>query len=272
MDRKFSRLAMGLFALPLIPLAIGLILITGGGTADSAANGIGTVHYKPVAGTSVTNSKTLSTKPEFAKNSLVLPAGSGALVARIEHPTAMLASPHGRRIGTLGLRSQFGSPVVVWVKRVSGKWLGVISPTAGDNRLGWIRASATSLSRVNYEIKVSLSKRHVYVLYRGHQIESYLIAIGMPSAPTPTGDYAVTDRLNTGDPTGPYGCCILATSALAPHAIQDWSGGNRIAIHSTPETWSIGHNVSHGCMRLTLPEGRWLITHVPLGTPIIIRE
>ena len=78
------------------------------------------------------------------------------------------------------------------------------------------------------------------------------------------------DRLTTGDPSGPYGCCILALSAKAPHAIQGWNGGDRIAIHSTPDTGSIGLPVSHGCLRLTLAEGRWLIDHIPLGTPTII--
>jgi lipoprotein-anchoring transpeptidase ErfK/SrfK len=172
----------------------------------------------------------------------------------------------------LGLKSQFGSPVVVWVRRHTGKWLGIVSPVIGNGRIGWIPISTSKLRRVNYQLDVSLSQRHVTVLYRGRQVERYLIAIGKPSAPTPTGDFAVTDRLKTGDPSGPYGCCILATSALAPHAIEDWSGGNRIAIHSTPETSSIGQNVSHGCMRLTLPEGAWLIAHIPLGTPVIIKE
>ena len=69
---------------------------------------------------------------------------------------------------------------------------------------------------------------------------------------------------------GPYGCCILALSAKAPHVIQDWSGGDRIAIHSTPETETIGEAVSHGCVRLTLAEGQWLINHIPLGTPAVI--
>jgi lipoprotein-anchoring transpeptidase ErfK/SrfK len=271
MNGRSRLLLVPAVLVPLIPIAIALLLITSSG-GNAADYGIGNGgHYTPVA-SNVLSAPTLSSRPAFAINSDALPPGSGALVAAVEKPVVLRASPGGARIGELGLRSVFGSPVVVWVKRESGKWLGVVSPTVGNNRLGWIPASATSLSRVNYEIKVSLSERHVFVFYRGRQIKSYLIAIGAPDAPTPTGDYAVTDRLNTGDPSGPYGCCILATSALAPHVIQDWSGGNRIAIHSTPETSSIGHNVSHGCMRLTLPEGQWLITHVPLGTPVIIRE
>ena len=110
------------------------------------------------------------------------------------------------------------------------------------------------------------------MIHRNRVLKRFTIAIGRPTAPTPTGYFQVTDRLDTHDPTGPYGCCILALSAEAPHAIQGWDGGNRIAIHSTPETSSIGLPVSHGCMRLTLPEGQWLIDHVPLGTPTIIRS
>ena len=104
----------------------------------------------------------------------------------------------------------------------------------------------------------------------GNVLAHYTVAIGRPSARTPTGRFAVTDRLATGDPSGPYGCCVLALSAHSPHAIQGWDGGNRIAIHSTPDTSSIGLAVSHGCMRLTLAEGRWLMNHVPLGTPTVI--
>jgi len=108
-------------------------------------------------------------------------------------------------------------------------------------------------------------------LHGGKVVKRYTIAVGAPGSPTPTGRFAVTDRLTTGDPSGPYGCCILALSARSPHAIQGWAGGNRIAIHSTPETSSIGQAASHGCMRLTLAEGKWLLDHVPLGTPTIIR-
>jgi lipoprotein-anchoring transpeptidase ErfK/SrfK len=158
----------------------------------------------------------------------------------------------------------------MWVARRSGRWLGVVAPQAGNNHVGWIHASAASLSRVTWELRVSLSARKVTVLDHGRIVQRYAVAIGAPEAPTPTGRFAVTDRLLTGNPAGPYGCCILALSATAPHAIQGWSGGNRIAIHSTPEASTIGEAVSHGCLRLTLAEGRWLVNHVPLGTPTVI--
>ncbi|HUO72498.1 MAG TPA: L,D-transpeptidase [Solirubrobacteraceae bacterium] len=201
-----------------------------------------------------------------------LPPGHGTLVALVLHPTTMYTHPGGPAKQRISNRTPFGSSEVVWVVKHSPKWLGVVSADAGNGRIGWIHRSAVSLSRVNYVLKVSLRTHTVSVIRLGRVIHRYDVAIGRPSAPTPTGNFAVTDRLTTGDPTGPYGCCILAISAHAPHTIQGWAGGDRIAIHSTPDTGSIGLPVSHGCLRLTLAQGHWLITHIPLGTPTIIRE
>lgn len=195
---------------------------------------------------------------------------AGALIALLRRPTEMRRAPGGTVLAGVGTRTEFGSPQSMWVVQEAPGWLGVVSPVAGNGRLGWIPASSASLSRVNWELEVSLSARRLTVIESGAVIQRYTIAVGRPSAPTPTGRFAVTDRLYTNDPTGPYGCCVLALSAKSPHAIQDWSGGDRIAIHSTPDTASIGQAASHGCMRLTLAEGRWLLAHIPLGTPTLI--
>lgn len=210
--------------------------------------------------------------PPARKHSSGLPPGPGTLVAQVVHSTTMRVAPGGRPLAKLTTRTEFRSPEALWVLARSGKWLGVVSPLAGNGRIGWIPRSATTLGRVRWKIKASLSARRLTVLEDGKVRQRYAVAVGRPTAPTPTGRFAVTDRLATHDPTGPYGCCILALSASSPHAIQGWTGGNRIAIHSTPETSSIGQPVSHGCMRLTLAEGQWLMDHIPLGTPVIVRS
>jgi lipoprotein-anchoring transpeptidase ErfK/SrfK len=249
---------------PVVPIVIGIALTSGGGSSARPPSP-GTT-YTPVSEQRTSGSQ-LTRTPQLGSP---IPPGAGALVAQLVGPAIMRSSPGGGEIAKAGLKTGFGSPDVVLVARVSGSWLGVVSTLAGNDRLGWIPLSATTLSRVPYEINVSLSARRLTVLYAGRVVQRYTIAIGRPTAPTPTGRFAVTDRLATGDPTGPYGCCILALSAVSPHAIQGWTGGNRIAIHSTPETSSIGLPVSHGCMRLTLAEGRWLMNHIPLGTPTVI--
>ncbi len=199
-----------------------------------------------------------------------LPPGNNPLVAVVENRTTLRAAPDGRSLARLGTRTEFGSPEVLWVIRHTAGWLGVVSPLAGNGRLGWIPRSSTSLARVPWELKASLSARALVVMHDDRLVKRYTVAIGQPGAPTPIGRFAVTDRLVTNDPSGPYGCCILALSAHAPHAIQGWSGGDRIAIHATPENTSIGEAVSHGCLRVLDAEARWLLGHIPLGTPVVI--
>jgi hypothetical protein len=258
--RRRLLLAVLAGVVPVIPIVIGVLLSIGGSSAAVATPAAARSPFKPVAAPRARRTGTLSP----------LPPGSGALVALVLHPTPLRRSPGGAAIARLSTRTSFGSPEAVWVVQHSGRWLGVISTQAGNGHVGWVTASAISLSRVGWELKVSLGARRLTVLDYGKVAERYTIAIGAPASPTPTGRFAVTDRLSTGDPGGPYGCCILALSAVAPHVIQGWDGGNRIAIHSTPETQSIGLDVSHGCMRLTLAEGQWLLDHIPLGTPTLI--
>ena len=256
---------------PLVPILIALQLGGSGGSAAVLTNAV-TVpapKFAPAPAAAAAPSDT-SPVPAPQPASLKLPAGHGAVVALLRHPTALRAKPGGRVLARLKLKTSFNSPQAMWVVRHTATWLGVLNPSAGNHRVGWIRASDASLSRVTWQLRVSLSARKLTVLDNGQVKQRYTVAIGAPDAPTPTGRFAVTDRLLTGDSAGPYGCCILALTAKAPHAIQDWSGGDRIAIHSTPETETIGEAVSHGCVRLTLAEGQWLINHIPLGTPTVI--
>ena len=261
-------LTAGLAALvPLIPIAIALLISSGGASAGTRSAATASP-YKPLPAPAPAPATTAT--PTATAPNLLLPPGSGSLVALVQHPTMMRASPGGRPYVRLPTRTEFGSPQALSVVRLSGAWLGVVSSLAGNGHVGWIRAADATLSRVAWKLEVSLSRRQLTVLLDGRVRERYTVAIGAPAAPTPTGRFAVSDRLSTGDPTGPYGCCILALSAKAPHAISGWNGGDRIAIHSTPDTSSIGQPVSHGCLRLTLAEGRWLLDHIPLGTPTLI--
>jgi lipoprotein-anchoring transpeptidase ErfK/SrfK len=243
-------------SLPLVPIVLGLVIGSGG----AGAARVNPAAYRPLAAT--------PRRPVARERSL--PPGSGALVALVHGSTTMRDRPDGRALHLLGPRTEYGSPTALWVIAQRPGWLGVVSPLAGNGGTGWIVRNAVSLARVDWELRVSLSGRRLTVLEAGRPLERYTVAIGRPSAPTPTGRFAVTDRLAPADPSGPYGCCILALSAVAPHAIQGWNGGSRIAIHSTSETATIGQPVSHGCLRLTIAEGRWLLAHIPLGTPTLI--
>jgi lipoprotein-anchoring transpeptidase ErfK/SrfK len=249
--------------IPAIPVIIGIVLgLTQPGAGAAPASTA--VNLTPVP------SHPSAPVKRHTSPALPVAPGPGAIVAVVLHSTTLRATPHGRRLARLTTKTQFGSPETALVVRHVPGWLGVVTTQAGNGKVGWIPLSAVSLARVNWELKVSLRARRLTVLEGGKVLKRYTVAIGQPAAPTPTGRFAVTDRLTTGNPSGPYGCCILALSAHSPHAIEGWDGGDRIAIHSTPEVSSIGQPVSHGCLRLTLAEGRWLLGHIPLGTPTLI--
>ncbi len=259
-------LLLGLAVLiPAIPVAIGIAIGLGQPGAGAAPAVTASAGFTPVP----SRPSTPPSKPAQS-NPLPVPSGPGAVVAVLKRPTALRASPGGRTIARLTTKTTFGSPETVLVVRHVPGWLGVVATQAGNGHIGWIAQHPVSLARITWEVKVSLHARRLNVLNGGKVVQHYTVAIGQPDAPTPTGRFAVTDRLLTGNPAGPYGCCILALSARSPHVIQGWNGGDRIAIHSTPDVASIGAAASHGCLRLTLAEGRWLIDHIPLGTPTLI--
>ena len=91
---------------------------------------------------------------------------------------------------------------------------------------------------------------------------------GGKGADTPTGRFGVTDRLAMSGST--YGCCALALSGHQPHLPPGWPGGDRIAIHATPATATIGHSASLGCLRAATADVRALMHLVPLGAPVFI--
>lgn len=271
--RRGRAVAGGVLVLiPLVPIVIALLLSGGDGKASANASTVFTPAPPASAGSGAAGPASSTSATATSPTTAPAPAPArprGALVAFVRHPTVMRFTPGGHVEARLTTRTSFGSPSTVLVVRRRGPWLGVISALAGNNRVGWIAASATTLSRVPWKITADLARHQLTVYDDGHRVKRYTIAIGKPSAPTPTGRYAVTDRLDTGDPAGPYGCCILALSAKAPHAISGWDGGDRIAIHSTPGPVA-PDSISHGCMHVTIEEGRWLLDHVPLGTPVIV--
>lgn len=43
-----------------------------------------------------------------------------------------------------------------------------------------------------------------------------------------------------------------------------------VGIHGTPESGSIGYSLSHGCIRMLIPQAEWLFDRVNVGTPVFI--
>jgi hypothetical protein len=180
--------------------------------------------------------------------------------------------PFGPAVERLGSTTPFGSPQALGVVTTRGGWLGVTEPGLGNNRLGWIDARAPGLrySRTRLELDVDLSSRTLVVQRDGTALRRLSIAVGRPGSPTPTGRFAVTDKLDGRAYSVSYGCCILALSATQPNLPARWTGGNRIAIHGTLSPSDFGRAVSAGCLHASDADLRYLMRTVPLGTPVFI--
>jgi lipoprotein-anchoring transpeptidase ErfK/SrfK len=159
---------------------------------------------------------------------------------------------------------------VLSVARRRGRWLGVVSTALPNGKLGWVRGDRAAIARVRYSLNADLSSRTLELRRGGRRITRFSVAIGRPGASTPTGRFAITDKL-TGGNYGPYyGCCILALSGHQPNLPAGWRGGNRLAIHGTNAPASIGQPSSAGCLRAADHDLHVLMRRVPLGTPVFI--
>ena len=198
---------------------------------------------------------------------------AGRLVARVS-PGATIAvrdRPEGRVVARLAARTEFGSPRTLAVLEREDGWLGVSTTALPNDRLGWIDPDAASidLARTPIELRADLSKRTLSVMREGRVVHRSKVTIGGPSSPTPTGRFAITDKLRGADFGSYYGCCILAISGRQTRLPRGWEGGDLLAIHGGP-SWAIGGRLSAGCLHASERDLRWLMRRVPLGTPITI--
>jgi lipoprotein-anchoring transpeptidase ErfK/SrfK len=196
----------------------------------------------------------------------------GQLTVQVTRPVRLHAGPGGPVVGGILPHTTFRSATLLPVVQQRGSWLGVITSQLPNGRVGWISTNAGLVAyRTRYSVVASLRSREVVVRRAGRVVLRFPIAIGSPSTPTPTGRFAVTDKLLTQDPASPYGCCILALSAHQPNTPQGWGGGDRVAIHATDLPETIGSAASLGCLRGPADEVRRLVHLVPLGTVVTIR-
>ncbi len=110
---------------------------------------------------------------------------------------------------------------------------------------------------MSYRIIVSVNKRQLYLLKDEIVVRGFPVGVGKMLTPTPTGDYTIINKAP--NPGGPYGAM--------------WMGLNKpgYGIHGTDAPWSIGRQVSRGCIRMYNEDVVELSKIVPIGTRVTIR-
>ena len=213
----------------------------------------------------------LNRRPEGAWHALRVPEHAipqGHLVALVRGGVALRARPFGRIVERLPARTPFGSPQALSVVRTRhGRWLAVTTPDLGNGTVGWIdaRAGGLAYARTRLAIEIDLSRRTLVLRGGSRVLRTASVGIGRSGSPTPTGRFAVTDKLDGAAYSSAYGCCILALSAHQTNLPTGWRGGSRIAIHGG----GLGA-VSAGCVHTGEADLRFVMSRVPLGTPVTI--
>jgi lipoprotein-anchoring transpeptidase ErfK/SrfK len=99
------------------------------------------------------------------------------------------------------------------------------------------------------KIVVSIADRKLAVMESGRVIRIFPTAVGAPQSPSPSGSFKIVQRLT--DPTWYSKGHVVPPGKTNPIGTR-WLGLSvkGYGIHGTNAPSSIGHNASHGCIRM----------------------
>jgi lipoprotein-anchoring transpeptidase ErfK/SrfK len=134
------------------------------------------------------------------------------------------------------------------------------------------------VTRANFGpvIVIRRSSNRLY-LYQGmHYRRLFQVATGQHQYPTPLGRFSILVKWKNPwwyPPNSPWaqGQKPVPPGPGNPLGTR-WMGLSApgVGIHGTPSDGSIGYSVSHGCIRMHIPQAEWLFNHVDIGTTVFI--
>jgi lipoprotein-anchoring transpeptidase ErfK/SrfK len=174
-------------------------------------------------------------------------------------------------IGSMPNPSINGGPLVFRVLAQQGDWVQVEMSKRPNGSTAWVHSSDVSIREVPNHIVVELGARRLSVYNGNNVVMQATVAVGRPSAPTPTGSYFIEGSYPTGSSGGAYGVLILTVSAFSD-VYQTFAGGiGQIGIHGTNAPQLLGQAVSHGCIRMSNANVTLLNKLAPPGTAVDIQ-
>ncbi len=168
--------------------------------------------------------------------------------------------------------NRYGARRVFLIEGENKKWLKVLLPIRPNGTKGWIHKSDVSLSRTTYRVEIALSAHQITVHKGKKKVLQGPIAVGTGQAPTPGGEYYITELVKSPNPNGDYGPYVFGLSAYSQKYERYAGGVGEIGIHGTNKPQLLGKNVSHGCIRMSNKDIKKLAGMLPLGTPVTIKK
>ena len=176
-----------------------------------------------------------------------------------------------------------GAPLVFLVKKLSTDYVNVYLPVRPNGSTGWVKRSDVVLSHHDWRVLVETGSHQITVYCHDScppessppPNDIFLqepIAVGKQDTPTPGGVYYIKELLKPPDPTTVYGPYAYGLSGFS-NVLQTFNGGEGvIGIHGNNDASVLGHDVSHGCIRMSNPGITKLVSVLPLGVPVEIRS
>jgi lipoprotein-anchoring transpeptidase ErfK/SrfK len=126
-------------------------------------------------------------------------------------------------------------------------------------------------------LDVSLAQQRLFVMDGGRKIYTMVVSTGLDDPPddrTPMGTYYIQAE------RGPS----FYNQKLGEGARYwvSWLNHGEYLLHSVPtdrneriivaEARKLGRKASHGCIRLTVPDAKWIYQNIPCGCKIVIKS
>jgi len=205
--------------------------------------------------------------------------------AKLTNWVTKVAQKVDRHPTSVSISVASGSPEIVPSKegvkvKVDDTVKAVAKALPTDNRTVAIVADRIQPEVVEADIAkiivIHQKQFRLYLFDHDREVNSYLIAVGMPQYPTPNGRFHITykeknptwlptsewakDKQGIPQPPGP-------NNPLGGYWM-DLGGG--IGIHATPFPKSLGEQASHGCIRMAPDNAAALFNAIKVGTPVFI--
>ena len=213
-----------------------------------------------------------ATIPATTSTSWVPPQVRGNLVAESDVPVNVFEALGPEQPSRLLEPGLSGKLVFLVRQYVNQRWLEVDLPVKPNGSTGFVRRADVTLTRDSFAVEVLAREHRLIVRKDDAAVFEAPISVGKAATPTPGGRFYITALLRSPNPAGDYGPYIYALSGFSP-TLASFNGQDAIiGIHGTDAPASIGHDVSHGCIRLRNEDIIRLVEQIglPLGTPVAI--
>lgn len=128
---------------------------------------------------------------------------------------------------------------------------------------------ATSSKKMPMKIEIRLKGQKLDFYVSGHKWKEFTVSTGKPSAPTPTGEFTIVNKIKKAWSRS-YGLWMpywlgLNRGRIGIHELPVWPSGYREGKNN------LGRPVSHGCIRLDVGPAQYLFERVETGTKVFIK-